>query len=74
MLFNICRTLNFDVFQIAKEYKDIEGGHLDQKHQPEALRNLSKRCKVCCEDYMKTLEKLDSFTFEDHQAGFRVPD
>ena len=55
-------------FQIAQEFKAIEDGHLDHKLQPEALRALSKRCKTCCEDFMRLLEKLDSFSFEEHQV------
>lgn len=55
-------------FQIKKELQDIENGHLDSKLQPDALRQLRKRCQVCNEDLMKLLETYDSFSFQENQV------
>lgn len=60
------------IVEISKDVTDIENGHLDRKLQPEALRSLSKRCKICSEEYMKLLEKLDSFTFAEHQIQAKM--
>ena len=57
-----------DLLQIAQEFHGIEDGHLELRLQPEALRSLSKRCKTLHEEYMRILEKLDSFSFEEHQV------
>ena len=39
-----------------------------REHHSEALKGLSKRCKACIEDFMKSLEVLDELQFEEHQT------
>ena len=38
-----------------------------KEHYSEALKGLSKRCKMCVEDFMISLEVLDGLQFEEHQ-------
>lgn len=60
------------MFQIKNELRDIENGHLDSKLQPEALKQLRKRCQICNEELMKNLETFDSFSFEENQVWFTI--
>ena len=53
--------------KVAKEVKDIEDGFLPKEHHNEALKSLTKRCKICTEEFMSSLETLDGLQFEEHQ-------
>ena len=53
--------------KVAKEVKDIEDGFLPKEHHKEALKSLEKRCKICIEEFMSSLEALDGLQFGDHQ-------
>lgn len=55
------------LFQVAKELKDIEDGFLPKEHHSEALKGLSKRCNMCLEEFMRSLEVLDGLQFGEHQ-------
>ena len=59
---------NLLIFQVTKEVKDIEDGFLSKEHHNEALKGLTKRCKLCIEEFMGTLEALDELQFEEHQS------
>lgn len=54
--------------EVTKEVKDIEDGFLSKEHHNEALKGLTKRCKLCIEEFMGTLEALDELQFEEHQS------
>ena len=55
------------LFKVAKEIKDIEDGFLPKEHHNEALKSITKRCKICIEEFMSSLETLDGLHFEEHQ-------
>ena len=62
------RIQQWQLFQVTKEVKDIEDGFLSKEHHSEALKGLTKRCKVCIEEFMGSLESLDELQFEEHQS------
>ena len=40
---------------------------MDKKHHSEAVKSLLKRCKICIEEFMSSLEVLDRLQFNEHQ-------
>lgn len=56
------------MFQISHQLTDLENGHLAKEHLPEVLKRLSKACKVCSEDIMRSLETLDTIQLDGHQG------
>ena len=55
------------LFKVNQEIKGIEDGFLAKDHHTEALKSLTKRCKICIEEFMSSLEVLDGLQFEEHQ-------
>lgn len=53
--------------QVSNEIRDIERGFLDTEHHDKAWPNLIKRCRSGSEEFMRLLETLDTFRFEEHQ-------
>ena len=63
---------SFDISQkfaeIQNQLKDIENGHLAKHHHEQALKDLEKKCKICSESWMKTLETLDGIQLNADQT------
>ncbi|XP_059081591.1 BAG family molecular chaperone regulator 1-like [Tigriopus californicus] len=53
--------------QVADEVRDIERGFLSPEHHQKAWPSLLKRCRNGSEEFMRLLETLDTFRFEEHQ-------
>ena len=63
---------SFEVYhkftEIQNQLRDIEMGHLPREHHEQALKDLEKRCKMCSESWMKTLETLDGIELNPDQS------
>ena len=54
--------------EIQNQVRDIENGHLPREHHLQALKDLEKKCKMCSESWMKTLETLDGIELNPDQS------